>query len=72
MRLQRDTTRFDARFRLFEIMDWLDALQAGRGSPLPPLSGRLTTPRVEVSGAILEGVDLRMDDPALPATDTSP
>lgn len=72
LRLQRDTTRFDARFRLFEIMDWLDALQAGRGSPLPPLSGRLTTPRVEVSGAILEGVDLRMDDPALPATDTSP
>ncbi|MGS1078420.1 hypothetical protein [Pseudoxanthomonas beigongshangi] len=72
LRLQRDTTRFDARFRLFEVMDWLDALQAGSGSPLPPLSGRLTAPRLEVSGATLEGVDLRLDDPALPATDTAP
>ncbi len=72
LRLQRDAARFDARFRLFEIMDWLDALQAGTGVPLPPLSGRLTAPRLEVSGAILEGVDLRMDDPALPATDATP
>lgn len=72
LRLQRDTTRFDARFRLFEVMDWLDALQAGTGSPLPPLSGRLTAPRVEVSGATLEGVELRMDDPTLPTTDTAP
>lgn len=72
LRLQRDAARFDARFRLFEIMDWLDALQAGTGSPLPPLSGRLTAPRLEVSGAILEGVDLRMDDPALPAIDATP
>ena len=72
LRVQRDATRFDARFRLFEVMDWLDALEAGRGSPLPPLSGRLTTPRVEVSGATLEGVELRLDDPAVPANDDAP
>lgn len=72
LRLQRDATRFDARFRLFEVMDWLDTLQTGTGSPLPPLSGRLTSPRMEVSGATLEGVDLRLDDPAVPANDSAP
>ena len=35
------------------------------GSPLPPLSGRLTTPTLDIGGAILEGVDVRMHDPAL-------
>jgi hypothetical protein len=72
LRLQREDARFDARFRLFEVMDWLHALQAGGGSPLPPLSGRFTAPRLEVSGATLEGVDLQLDDPALPAPESAP
>jgi hypothetical protein len=29
------------------------------------LSGRLTTPTLDIGGAILEGVDVRMHDPAL-------
>lgn len=73
LRLQRDQTRFDARFRLFEVMAWLEALETGKpGSPLPPLSGRLLSPRLEVSGATLEGVEVRIDDPALPAIGTTP
>ncbi|HEX7803158.1 MAG TPA: hypothetical protein VF471_10420 [Pseudoxanthomonas sp.] len=62
--LRRDQTAFDGRFRLFEVMDWSAA--GAKGSPLPPLSGTLTTPKLEVSGAVLEGVELRMEDPAIP------
>ena len=65
LQLQRDDTRFDGRFRLPEVLAWID----GDPSPLPPLSGRATTPRMEIAGAILEGVDARFEDPAL---DTAP
>ncbi len=58
--LQRDTTHFDGRFRLPAMLDWIDA--GSQGSPLPPLSGRLTTPRVEIAGATLEGVEVEFDD----------
>ena len=69
LRLQRDQTVFDGRFRLFEVMDWSAA--GAKGSPLPPLSGTLTTPRLEVSGAVLEGVELQLEDPAIPANQAS-
>lgn len=58
--LRRDATTFDARFRLPEVLAWLDASQAG--SPLPPLAGTLSTPRIELDGATLDGVDLELDD----------
>ena len=64
LELQRDTTRFDARFRLPVVLAWLDAGAAG--SPLPPLQGRLATPRMEVAGATLEGVEVELDDPGIP------
>jgi hypothetical protein len=67
--LRRDQTVFDARFRLFEVLDW-SAIGA-KGSPLPPLSGSLTTPKLEVSGALLEGVELRLEDPAIPPAQAS-
>jgi hypothetical protein len=63
LRLQRDETSMDARFHLPVVMAWLEA-DAG-GSPLPPLQGRLRTPRVEIAGAQLEGVDIEFDDPAI-------
>ncbi len=69
LRLRRDATLFDARFRLPQVQAWLDA--GAIGSPLPPLDGRLRTPRLEIAGAQLEGVEVEFDDPSLapmPAT----
>ena len=60
LRLARDATRLDARFRLPALLDWLDALDSG--TPLPPLQGRLSTPRVEVSGATLHGVEIEFEE----------
>ena len=64
LRVQRDATKVDARFRLPDVLAWLDADAA---SPLPPLSGNARTPTIQIGGATLEGVDVRMDDPALDA-----
>lgn len=58
--LRREATRFDARFRLPELQAWLDA--GSQGSPLPPLAGTLSTPRVTLDGAALEGVEIELDD----------
>ena len=70
LQLQRDDTRFDGRFRLFDVADWMGA--AAQGSPLPPIAGTLATPRIEIFGAVLEGVELRMEDDSLPASGTVP
>ena len=69
LQLRRDQTLFDGRFRLFEVMEWSEAVATG--SPLPPLSGRLTSSRLEVSGAVLEGVELQLEDPGIPASQAS-
>jgi hypothetical protein len=66
LRLQRDDTVFDGRFHLFEVMDWIDA--SAQGSPLPPIAGTLKTPKLEISGAMLEGVEVQLEDPSMPAT----
>lgn len=60
LRLQRDATTFDARFRLPVVQQWLD--QPPGGTPLPPLQGRLTTPTLEIAGARLEGVEVDFED----------
>ena len=65
--LRRDDTRFDARFRLPEMLAWLE--QASTGTPLPPLAGELSTPRIEIAGATLEGVEIEVEDPAVPPAD---
>lgn len=57
--LRRDAMAFDSRFRLYVVLDWL--AQAG-GSPLPPLDGALRAPQLEISGATLEGVEIRLED----------
>jgi hypothetical protein len=59
LHLQRDATTFDARFRLPVVLEWLDAAPT---SPLPPLDGRLRTPTLEISGAVLEGVEVEFSD----------
>ncbi|MFC5576424.1 hypothetical protein ACFPOA_00170 [Lysobacter niabensis] len=59
LELQRDATRFDGRFRLPQVLAWVEQ---GDGTPLPPLTGRLTTPALEISGASLEGVAVEFDD----------
>lgn len=59
LHLRRDATTFDARFRLPTMLAWLDSEAT---SPLPPLDGRLVTPRLEISGAVLEGVEVDFDD----------
>lgn len=63
LQLRRDDTRFDGRFRLPEVLAWIDA--AGDGSPIPPLDGTVSTPRLEISGAQLEGVEVEIDEPTV-------
>ena len=60
LHLQRGQTRFDGRFRLPAILAWLD--QSQYGQPLPPLQGTLWTPRLEIAGATLEGVEISIAD----------
>lgn len=60
LQLRRDATRFDGRFRLPQVLDWSKA--AATGTPLPPIDGSLVTPKLEISGATLEGVEVDFDD----------
>jgi len=59
LRLQRDATTFVGRFRLPAVQDWL---KDKKTSPLPPLDGRLVTPTLHISGAVLQGVEVEFDD----------
>lgn len=70
LQVQRDDTTLDARFHLPAVLDWIDA-DAG-GSPLPPLQGTLRTPRVEIAGAQLEGVEVEFDEPGIASPSLSP
>ncbi|MDQ3287936.1 MAG: hypothetical protein M3Q42_06675 [Pseudomonadota bacterium] len=64
LQLRRDATRFDARFRLPDVLAWIDA--AADGTPLPPIDGSLTTPKLEITGATLHGVEIQFEDGAEP------
>lgn len=68
--LRRDDTTFDARFKLPVMVDWINAEVAG--SPLPPLQGALQTPRLEIAGATLEGVEVEFTDEASVPASTGP
>src|SRR3546814_6603911 len=65
LQLRHEDTRFDARFRLPEVTAWMSSI--ANGSTLPPLSGHLSTPRLEISGAQLERVEDTIEDPSLPS-----
>ena len=62
LQLARDDTRFDTSFHLPRVMQWIDQLD--RGTPLPPLDGTLSTPRLDISGAVLEGVEIEFNSGA--------
>ncbi|RYG14082.1 MAG: hypothetical protein EON92_03365 [Burkholderiales bacterium] len=62
--IRYDRTEFEGRFRLPQVMDWIDA--GATGSPVPPLRGTVRTPLLEVSGATLEGVEIDVDDADVP------
>ncbi|KGM57591.1 hypothetical protein N799_05925 [Lysobacter arseniciresistens ZS79] len=63
LNLQRGVTAFDARFRLPDVLAWVDRIDTG--TPLPPLDGTFSTPRLEIAGATLEGVEIEFsEDPA--------
>ncbi len=64
LQLRRDGTRFDARLRVADVVAW--ATRADAASPLPPISGTLASPRLDVSGVQLEGVEIEFDEPTLP------
>lgn len=70
LELQRDDTRFATRFRLPKVMEWLDA--GATGSPLPPMTGTLQTPVLEISGAMLEGVEVEILDDDIPVVTPAP
>lgn len=63
--LRRGQSRFDGRFRLPELTAWLES--DATGTPLPPLAGRVSAPRLDVDDIRLEGVRIEFEDPALPA-----
>ena len=65
LRLQRDASRFDGRFRLQDVTAWI-AADNDTASPLPPLDGKASAPRIEIAGARLEGVRITIDDPGVP------
>ncbi|HEY4582640.1 MAG TPA: hypothetical protein VIG88_07240 [Lysobacter sp.] len=60
LHIESGATRFDGRFRLPRVLDWLDA--PATATPLPPLDGRVSTPRLEIPGATLEGVEIEIVD----------
>ena len=68
--IQRDATRLDARLRVREVLAWRDA--AAADSPLPPIEGRLVTPRLDIAGAQLEGVEVNFEADDAPSSERLP
>jgi len=60
LRLEHEHARFDGATRIPAMLAWLDALATG--SPVPPLRGTLSADRIDVAGAVLEGVEIDFDD----------
>ncbi|MGH8030785.1 MAG: hypothetical protein ACREO8_00075 [Luteimonas sp.] len=60
LQLRRDATRFDARLHIDAVTAWTRRIDAG--TPLPPLTGQLSSPRIDISGMQLEGVEIDFDD----------
>jgi hypothetical protein len=61
LQLRRDATTFDGRFQLAQLTSWMQS--AANPSPLPPLQGHVTTPRLDIAGAQLQDVEITFDDP---------
>jgi hypothetical protein len=61
----REDLRFEGRLDVPGLVRWIGGF--GRGSLLPPLSGRLEAAAMEISGARLEGVSIQFEDDGNPA-----
>jgi len=59
--LQRDDTAVDATLHWPVLKAWLDNPNA---APLPPVALTVRSPRIELDGAIMEGVTVELDAPA--------
>lgn len=64
--LRRDTTHLDTQFALPALLTWLDARNTG--TPLPPIIGTLTTPRLELDSTTLEGVEVELSESSAAAS----
>lgn len=62
--MRRDATRFDGRLHIRDVMAWRDAMDTD--SPLPPIDGHVSTPRLDIAGARLEGVEIEFEEPTVP------
>lgn len=65
LELTRDQARFNGRIRIDRLAAWIGAGTAD--SPLPPLEGRVTAPLLDIGGATLHGVEISVEDDAIPA-----
>lgn len=63
--VRRDAALAELQFRLPQVLAWIDARP--RDTPLPPLAGRVSARRLEMGGAVLEGVEVELH--ATPARD---
>lgn len=59
LRLQHGVSSADMRLTLPLVLQWIDTHE--RGSPLPPLTGHASAPRLDLDGAVLEGVEMEID-----------
>lgn len=58
--MRRDQAMAAAEGRLFDVIAWAGSLDSD--SPLPPLRASASAPRIEVAGAVLEGVEIVIED----------
>ncbi|MEO6137244.1 MAG: hypothetical protein ABIP11_01095 [Luteimonas sp.] len=65
LQLRRDATTFVGRFQLAQLTSWMQS--AANPSPLPPLQGHVSTPRLDIAGAKLQDVEITFDDPDVAA-----
>ena len=62
--VRRDATRFDGRLHIRDVLVWRNAMDTG--SPLPPIDGHLSTPRLDIAGARLEGIEIEFEELTVP------
>ena len=65
LQLRRDVAAFDSHFRLAQLTSWIQS--TANLSPLPPLEGHATAPRLDIAGAKLQDVQIIFDDPDVEA-----
>ncbi len=68
--VRRDATRFDARLHIRDVLAWREVMNTG--NPLPPLDGHLSTPRLDIAGAQLEGLEIEFEEPTVPPAAGTP